>query len=108
MNYAIIETGGKQYRAEEGAELDVELLGPEAANAGDAVKLDKVLLFSDGKDVKIGQPYLKGASVEAEVVRTFRERKVISFKYIRRENNTKTKIGHRQWKTTLRVKSLNA
>lgn len=105
MNYAIIETGGKQYRAEEGAELDVELL---EANAGEAVKLDKVLLYSDGTDVKIGQPYLVGASVEAEVVRTFRDRKVISFKYIRRENNTKTKIGHRQWKTTLRVTALKA
>ena len=64
--YAVIETGGKQYRVEVGTELEVELLD---ASAGDAITLDRVLLVADGDQASIGRPLVAGASVSAEVVR---------------------------------------
>ena len=103
MTYAIVETGGKQYRAEKGGELDIELL---EAKDGAKVKFDKVLIYSEKGKVLVGKPYVKGAAVEAMVVKHFRDTKVISFKYIRREGNAKTKIGHRQWKTRVKISSL--
>jgi large subunit ribosomal protein L21 len=103
MSYAILETGQKQYRAEKGQELDIELLD---AKDGDTVKLESVLLYSDGDKVIVGQPYVKGAVVEAEVLKRFREKKVISFKYIRREGSSKRTVGHRQWKTRILIKDL--
>ena len=79
--YAVIETGGKQYRVEVGTELEVELLDVEP---GKAVTLDRVLLVADGDDASIGRPMVDGAAVSAEVVRQGRGDKVISFKYRRR------------------------
>jgi large subunit ribosomal protein L21 len=103
--YAIIETGGKQYRAEAGRELDVEKLGAEP---GKKVKLEKVLLVSGDGATQIGRPYVKGAFVEAEIVRNYRDAKVISYKAIRREGGAKTKIGHRQYLTRVRVLAVKA
>ena len=105
MSYVILEAGGKQYRAEKGSELDVELLD---ADDGAQVKFDKILLYSDKDKVLVGTPYVKGARAEAKVVGRFRSRKVISFKYIRRQGNAKTKIGHRQWKTRVKIDSVVA
>ena len=105
MAYAIVETGGKQYKTEEGDVLDVELLG---IDAGKKVKFDKVLLVSDKSGLKVGKPYITGAVVEGEVLNNFRDRKVVSFKYIRRENGSKTKIGHRQPKTKVKITALAA
>jgi len=105
MSYAIIEAGGKQYRMEEGAELDIDRVKNEESQA---LKFDKVLLTSGEGDAKIGRPYLAGAFVEAEIVKHYRLRKIISYKYIRREGNAKTKIGHRQWVTRIKVKSINS
>jgi len=103
MTYAIVETGGKQYRAEAGQVLDIEKLEIED---GKTVKLDKVLFVSDDGTFAVGQPYVKGAVVEAEVVQTKKQKKVISFKYIRREAGAKTKIGHRQQLTRIKIISI--
>ena len=101
--YAIIETGGKQYRVEEGSKIVVEKL---AAQAGSDVTLDKVLMVG-GADCKVGSPYLAGAAVTAEVVEQGRGPKVMVFKR-RRRKDAKTLRGHRQDCTTIRVKSINS
>ena len=101
--YAIIETGGKQYRVEEGSKIVVEKL---AAQAGSDVTLDKVLM-GGGVDCKGGAPYLAGAAVTAEVVEQGRGPKVMVFKR-RRRKDSKTLRGHRQDCTTIRVKSINS
>jgi large subunit ribosomal protein L21 len=97
--YAVIETGGKQYRVEVGTELEVELLD---ADAGSNIKLDRVLLVADGDEAAIGRPVVDGADVEAEVLRRDRGDKVISFKY-RPKARRRVKKGHRQELTVLRI-----
>src|SRR3954470_10054730 len=97
--YAVIETGGKQYRVEVGTELEVELLEGEP---GDSITIDRVLLVVDGDDSSIGHPVVADAGVEAEVVRQDRGDKVISFKY-RPKARRRVKKGHRQDITVLRV-----
>jgi large subunit ribosomal protein L21 len=97
--YAVIETGGKQYRVEVGTELEVELL--EGA-PGDSITLDRVLLVADGDESAIGRPVVADAAVEAEVVRRDRGDKVISFKY-RPKARRRVKKGHRQDVTVLRI-----
>jgi large subunit ribosomal protein L21 len=97
--YAVIETGGKQYRVEVGTELEVELL---EASAGDEITLDRVLLVADGDEASIGRPLVSGASVSAEVVRQDRADKVISFKY-RPKARRRVKKGHRQDFHLLRI-----
>jgi large subunit ribosomal protein L21 len=100
--YAVIETGGKQYRVEVGTELEVELLDAEP---GKTVTLDRVLLVADGDDASIGQPVVDGAAVSAEIVRRDRGPKLISFKY-RPKARTRVKKGHRQELTILRVSDI--
>jgi large subunit ribosomal protein L21 len=100
--YAVIETGGKQYRVEVGTELDVELLDVEP---GTTVTLDRVLLVADGDDAAIGRPVVDGAAVSAEVVRQTRGDKVIAFKY-RPKARRRVKKGHRQELTVLRVSDI--
>src|SRR4029079_5527032 len=90
--YAVIETGGKQYRVEVGTELEVELLDAEP---GKTISVGRVLLVADGDDASIGQPVGDGASVSAEVVRQGRGEKVIAFKY-RPKARRRVKKGHRQ------------
>src|SRR5450432_4177576 len=97
--YAVIETGGKQYRVEVGTELEVELL---EASAGDAITLDRVLLVADGDEASIGTPLVSGASVSAQVVRQDRGPKLISFKY-RPKARRRVKKGHRQDLLLLRI-----
>jgi large subunit ribosomal protein L21 len=97
--YAVIETGGKQYRVEVGTELEVELLDVEP---GKTITLDRVLLVADGDDSTIGQPVVADASVSAEVVSQKRGPKLISFKY-RPKARRRVKKGHRQELTLLRV-----
>src|SRR6478672_2216416 len=97
--YAVIETGGKQYRVEVGTELEVELLDGEP---GDSIKIDRVLLVVDGDESAIGHPVVADAGVEAEVVRRDRTDKVISFKY-RPKARRRVKKGHRQDVTVLRI-----
>ena len=97
--YAVIESGGKQYRVEVGTELEVELLDVEP---GKTITLDRVLLVADGDDSTIGQPVVADASVSAEVVSQKRGPKLISFKY-RPKARRRVKKGHRQELTLLRV-----
>ena len=100
--YAIIETGGKQYRVQEGTRFSVEKL---AALAGTEIVLDKVLLIGGG-ECKVGSPYLAGATVTAEVTEHGRGPKIKVFKRWRRNDSRKLR-GHRQDFTALRVKSIN-
>jgi large subunit ribosomal protein L21 len=102
--YAIIQTGGKQYRVAEGEILRVELLEAEPKAK---VTFDQVLLVDQNGDVKVGQPTLKGAKVEAEVVATDRAKKVIIFKKRRTTTYQRTQ-GHRQGYTEVRIKSIKA
>jgi large subunit ribosomal protein L21 len=100
--YAVIETGGKQYRVEVGTELEVELL---EVVPGDAITLDRVLLVADGDKAEIGRPLVQNASVAAQVVRQTRGEKVISFKY-RPKARRRVKKGHRQELTVLRISDI--
>jgi large subunit ribosomal protein L21 len=100
--YAVIETGGKQYRVEVGTELEIERL--EAA-PGEAVSFDRILLVADGDTAAIGRPVVANASVAAEVVRRDRGEKLISFKY-RPKARRRVKKGHRQELTVVRISDI--
>lgn len=100
--YAVIETGGKQYKVAKNDVFVVDLLD---AKAGGSVKINKVLLVKDGNSVHVGNPHLKGASVTCEVLAHQRGDKVIAFKYKRRKSEKK-KIGHRRELTKLKVKEI--
>jgi large subunit ribosomal protein L21 len=102
--YAVIVTGGKQYRVEEGQTLKVEKI--ELAT-GDTLNLEQVLLVGNGDDVKIGQPVVEGAKVTAEIVAHGRHKKVKIIKF-RRRKHSMTQMGHRQWFTELRITSISA
>ena len=97
--YAVIQTGGKQYRVEVGTELEVELLDVEP---GQSITLERVLLVVDGAEASVGTPVVDGAEVEAEVVGQTRGDKVIAFKY-RPKARRRVKKGHRQDLTVLRI-----
>ncbi len=90
--YAIIETGGKQYRAEEGKVIRVEKL---PAEKGETVKFDRVLMFSNGAEAQFGKPLLEDYSVEGRVVSVGRDRKIVVYKY-KPKKNYRRKQGHRQ------------
>jgi large subunit ribosomal protein L21 len=100
--YAIIKTGGKQYRVTEGETLRVEKLNTESST----VTFDQVLLVG-GDQVKIGAPLVEGASVDAEVVREGRAKKIIVYKKKRRKGYHK-KQGHRQAFTEVKITGINA
>jgi len=100
--YAVIETGGKQYRVEVGTELQVELLDVEP---GKTITLERVLLVADGETSAIGRPLVADAAVSAEVVRQIRGEKLISFKY-RPKARSRVKKGHRQELTVLRISDI--
>ncbi len=101
--FAVIETGGKQYRVKTGDELLVELLDHSKSKT---LKLDKVLLLSGDSGIEVGRPFIKGAYCEAELLAETKGPKVISFKYIRREKSA-TKVGHRQKYLKLKIKSIH-
>ncbi len=100
--YAVIETGGKQYRVAPGQKLDVERLSVEA---GQDVSLDKVLAVSDGSSLTVGAPLVEGASVVLKVIEHARAKKVVNFKKKRRKGYRR-KIGHRQNITRVEVMSI--
>lgn len=102
--YAVIETGGKQYRVEKDTVLSVELLGAEG---GTAVEFDQVLAVSNGSELAIGTPVVAGAKVTATVVENYRGDKVVSFKKKRRQGYRR-KIGHRQSLTKIKIESITA
>lgn len=101
--YAVVETGGKQYRVSVGASVRVEKL---AQNAGDVVELSRVLLLSNEGDVQTGNPVIEGASVKAEILGHGRDKKIRVYKMKRRKKYRRTQ-GHRQAFTELRVTEIN-
>lgn len=102
--YAVIRTGGKQYRVSPGDSIDVETL-PHPV--GEQIELDQVLLVADGRRSQVGQPLVAGAKVKATVTRQDKGRKVIVFKY-RRNNRYRRRKGHRQDFTRLRIDEIAA
>ena len=102
--YAVIQTGGKQYRVAEGDTLRVEKL---VADPGAAIELDKVLMLGEGEDVKVGKPYVEGGKVTATVKAHGRSKKVKIVKFKRRKQYLKRQ-GHRQWYTELEVTGISA
>ncbi len=100
--YAIVRTGGKQYRVAEGEVVTVEKL---EAQAGDEVKLDSVLFAKAGEKFVTGRPTISGATVTAQVIRQLRAPKIIVYKERQKKVYKKTQ-GHRQWLTELKIKSI--
>jgi large subunit ribosomal protein L21 len=104
MSYAIIQTGGKQYRVSEGDVLSVEKLDVEA---GKETTFSDVLLVVNGDKVNFGTPLVSGASVKAEVVEQYKDDKVIAFKFKRRKGYHRT-VGHRRQLTELKITKISA
>jgi large subunit ribosomal protein L21 len=102
MKYAIVESGGKQYKAVEGSPLEVDLLPVEA---GTQLSLDNVLMVVDGENISIGTPYVEKASVKVTVAGEIKGPKLIVFKY-RPKKRIRVKTGHRQKFTKLMVDSI--
>ena len=102
--YAVIVTGGKQYKVSEGDTLFVEKI---EAEEGSAVTFDQVLMVGEGEDVKVGAPTVAGATVEASVVENGKGKKVIVYKYKRKTGYHK-KNGHRQQFTKVKIEKINA
>lgn len=102
--YAVIKTGGKQYKVEEGKWVDVELLHKED---GDAVSFEEVLLVSDGDNTKVGSPTLENAKVTGKVVKNDRKKKVIVYK-MRPKKHYRRKAGHRQYFTRVMIEKIEA
>lgn len=101
--YAVVETGGKQYRVTAGQTVRVEKL---EGDVGATISLDKVLAGGVGSELKIGAPYLDGARVEAEIVEQDKSKKVLVFRYKKRKRY-RIKNGHRQPYTALKIKSVS-
>jgi large subunit ribosomal protein L21 len=104
MSYAIIQTGGKQYRVSEGDVLSVEKLPTET---GKETIFNDVLLVVNGDKVNFGAPLVSGASVKAEVVDQYKDDKVIAFKFKRRKGYHRT-VGHRRQLTKLKITKISA
>ena len=102
--YALVEFKGKQYKAEKDAIITVDSIDAEA---GAAINIDTVLLVSDKGKVSVGQPYVQGAKVTAEVVKNFRDKKVIVYKYKSKKDYHRT-IGHRQHYTKIKITGITA
>lgn len=102
MKYAIVESGGKQYKAVEGSMIEVDLLHEEV---GKALSLDGVLLLVEGDEVTVGQPTVKGAAVKAKVVEHFKGPKTVNFHY-KPKKRIRQKTGHRQPYTRLLIEAI--
>jgi len=103
MAYAVIQTGGKQYRVAEGDVIEVEKLDVEP---GTDAKFEQVLLVFDGDNLSIGMPLVAGAAVTAEVVEQTKAPKVVAFKFRRRKGYHRT-VGHRRQLTRLKIKTIS-
>lgn len=102
--YAVIRTGGKQYRVAVGNAVEVEKLDGEV---GSAVTLEDVLLVADGENVQVGQPTVAGANVVAKITGQYRGNKIMVFRY-RPKKRIRVRKGHRQSLTRLQIESINA
>jgi len=101
--FAVIETGGKQYKVSEGDIIYIERLD---AAQGQSVTFDKVLIAGQGADVKVGAPYVEGVSVTADVVKNGLNRKIVVFKF-QPKKNYKKKQGHRQAYTKVQISKIS-
>lgn len=102
--YAVIKTGGQQFRITKGDKLFVQKLDAEA---GKSITLDEVMMINDGKTAKVGTPMVSGAKVTAKVIEQTRADKVVIFKKKRRQNYRRTK-GHRQHQTVIEITDIKA
>ncbi len=102
--YAIVDSGGKQYKVKEGEIVKVEKL---SGNVGDTVSFDKILMLSDGEKVNVGTPLLKKVAVNGHIVEQDKNKKIIVFKYKRRKRYRR-KHGHRQQFTAVKIDSIKA
>ena len=102
--YAVIELGSHQYKVSEGESIEANKL---KIDKGKNVTIDKILLFASGKDIRVGQPFLKDVKVTAKVIHQTLGDKVVAFKYRRRKGYTKKK-GHRQKLTALNITKIEA
>jgi large subunit ribosomal protein L21 len=102
--YAVLSTGGKQYKVEEGDVLRIEKIPGEI---GSSISFDKVLMLSDGEKVRVGAPLLDGISVSGHIVEQDKAKKILVFKYKRRKNYRR-KQGHRQPYTAVKIDSITA
>jgi large subunit ribosomal protein L21 len=102
MKYAIVEDGGKQFRAVEGGTIEVDRYPSEV---GDQIDLDRVLLFADGDDITIGTPTIPGARVQATVISQIKGPKIVVFKY-KPKIRYRVKKGHRQQYTRLKIDAI--
>jgi large subunit ribosomal protein L21 len=102
--YAIVSSGGKQYKVQEGEVLRVEKI---SGDIGAPVSFDKVLMFSDGENVSIGQPVLEDVSVKGHIVEQDKAKKLIVFKYKKRKRYRR-KQGHRQHYTAIKIDSIES
>lgn len=100
--YAVIATGGKQYKVSEGETIRVEKI---PGRVGDSVSFDRILMFSDGDSVRVGRPTLGDVAVTAHIVEQDKAKKIIVFKHKRRKRYRR-KAGHRQQYTALRIASI--
>lgn len=101
-SYAVIETGGKQYRIKENDALRVEKL---EGNPGDSIEINQVLAISDGKTLNVGTPTIDGATVSAKIVEQVKAAKVVNFKKKRRKGYSR-KVGHRQNLTIIKIEKI--
>ena len=102
--YAIIETGGKQYKVQQGDTLFIEKLDVQA---GDAVTFDKVMAVGSENGLKVGAPYVEGATVKATVVKNGKGEKIVVFKF-KAKKNYRRRQGHRQPYTKVEIGEINA
>ena len=102
--FAVVQVGNSQFKVSEGDIINANRLDYEK---GQNIVLDKVLLYSDGKNVKLGQPYLKDVEVKAEVLKQMRAPKVVAYKYRKRKDSARTH-GHRQDLTTVKIAKITA
>ena len=102
--FAIIQLGALQYKVSEGEVIESQLL---EGKEGESISADKVMLYADGTDIRIGQPFLADVKIDAEIRRQHLGEKVISYKYRRRKTSA-WKKGHRQKLTALTIKKINA
>ena len=102
--YAVIASGGKQYKVETGDILHVEKL---SGDVGDMISFENVLMFSDGENVRVGQPALENVAVQGHIVEQDKAKKILVFKYKRRKRYRRTQ-GHRQQFTAVKIVSIDA
>jgi len=102
--YAVVKTGGKQYRVEEGDVLRIEKI---PGDVGNPVSFDSILMYSDGENTVLGTPMVENAVVKGHIVEQDKERKIVVFKYKRRKR-VRRKIGHRQPYTAVRIDQIES